>query len=275
MKHKLSITLLLVFLFLISHIIGLFIIKHYLPKESSLPLNIEKPQFREETSYIQIGITIIIATIFILLLLKFKAFRLFKIWFFFSVFVTLTIAFSAFINEGVAIALALILAVFKVFKHNTIIHNVSEVFVYGGLAAIFVSVLNVFSASMLLVIISVYDMIAVWKTKHMVSIAKFQSGSNSFAGLSIPYKPFSVKPKKKSSLVSIAILGGGDIGFTLMFSGAVLKYFSLFPALIISLCTAIALFLLFVFAKKQKFYPAMPFLSIGCFIGLAIVIFLF
>ena len=39
-----------------------------------------------------------------------------------------------------------------------------------------------------------------------------------------------------------------------------------------------ALYLLFYYSKKGKFYPAMPFLSLGCFIGASLswlIIFLF
>jgi len=280
MKHSIKITLLLVLLFLASHIMGFFIIQNYLPAEQSLPLNIEKPEFEEQTSFIQIAIIILFATIFILLLLKFKAVKLFKAWYFISIFVTLVIAFGAFIHEYFAIIIALIFALLKLFRSNVFIHNFTEIFIYGGLAALFVPVLNIFSAVILLIIISVYDMIAVWKTKHMVSLAKFQAGSGAFAGLSIPYNIKGISKNVSNKIIrskteSIAILGGGDIGFPLMLSGAVMKYMGLIPALIVSLFAAIALFCLFVFAKKKKFYPAIPFISAGCFIGLIVIKLLF
>ena len=285
MKHKLNVTLLIILLFLVSHLVGLFIIKHYLPKEQNLPLNIEKPQFEEKTAYIQIIIMILVATAIILVLLKFKAVRLFKVWFFLSIFACLTIAFGAFVKEIIAALLSLVLSIFRVFKSNTIVHNFTEVFVDGGLAAIFVPVLEIFSAVITLLVISVYDIIAVWKTKHMISLAKFQVGSGSFAGLSIPYKATNNKIVNKKiklqrnvaggSVINQAILGGGDIGFPLMFSGAVMKSFGFVPAFIVSIFAAIGLFVLFVIAKKHKFYPAMPFITTGCLLGLLVVKLLF
>jgi len=278
MKHDLNITLLLIVLFLSSHIIGLFVINHYLPEKQNLPLNIEKPKFEEKTAYIPLIITILIATGLALILLKFKAFRLWKVWFFLSVFITLSIAFSAFIIEKIAVLIALILAIFKTFKPNIYIHNLTEVFIYGGLAAIFVPVLGLFSIIILLLLISIYDMIAVWKTKHMISLAKFQSESNIFAGLLIPYgkraKSLNVErnvSKKINIQVKQAILGGGDIGFPLMFSGVILKLYGYAPALLVSLFAAVSLFILFAFAEKKKFYPAMPFITIGCLLGLLAV----
>ena len=278
MKHSLLITIVLLLLFLFSHFFGLIIIQHYLPSGQYLPLNIEKPQFKEETSFIQIAFIIIIATGLILLLLKFKAVKLFKAWYFISVFVTLVIAFGAFTLEYIAIIMALIFALLRLFKSNVIIHNFTEIFIYGGLAALFVPVLNILSAVLLLFIISIYDMVAVWKTKHMVSLAKFQASSGAFAGLSIPYNTSNISgkvTKKRFGKFSNAIFGGGDIGFSLMFSGAIMKYFGMIPALIVSFFAATALFVLFVFAKKGKFYPAMPFITIGCIIGLLVVKLLF
>ena len=77
-----------------------------------------------------------------------------------------------------------------------------------------------------------------------------------------------------------AILGGGDIGFPLLFAGVVMKGLMLdnslmvgfLKTLIIPVVVSIALFLLFVKGQKDKFYPAMPVLSAGCFIGYGILL---
>ena len=279
MKHDLFVTLVLIFLFLGAHIIGLFVVKNYIPSEQQLPLGIEKPQFNERTSYIPITIALIVTTIIALILIKFAAFRLWKLWFFLSIFFTLTVAFAAFIPEPIAIPLSLLLAVWKTFKPNVLIHNFTELFVYGGLAAVFVPVLNLWSVVILLLIISVYDMVAVWKTKHMISMAKFQAKSRLFAGLFVPYKAKAIaaqpipatKTKSQKKVYKEAILGGGDIAFSLLFSGVILKTFGFPQALLVSFVTAISLFLLFLFADKKKFYPAMPFVTVGCLLGYLLV----
>ena len=287
MKHNLQVTIILIILFLLAHLIGLLVVKHYLPESQQLPLKIEKPQAPEETSYIPIFITILIATIAALILIKFSAFRLWKLWFLLSVFLTLTISITAFIPELFAIFIAIILSLWKTFKPNVYIHNFTEIFIYGGLAALFVPILNIKSTIILLILISIYDAIAVWKTKHMISLAKFQSESKIFAGLFIPYNKNSEANKevslnknnekynnKISSNVNNAMLGGGDIGFTLLFSGVVLKTFGMKQAIIVSLITSIALLGLFLFAKKDRFYPAMPFLTIGCILGYLMILFI-
>ena len=277
MKHRVNITLILLTVFLLSHIIGLLVINQYLPKETSqgnivqkeLPLNIERPVVEEKTSYITIFIIIIISTILALILMKFNALRLWKFWFFISITLTLTIALNAFINQYLALIIGIIVALFKTLKPNVIINNLAELFIYGGLSAIFVPILNLFSISILLVLISVYDFYAVYKSKHMVKLAKFQTKSKVFAGVNIPYKIHEKGEKKVK--IQTAILGGGDIGFTLFFSGVVLKTFSFEAALITSIVTTLALLGLFLYSKKGKFYPAMPVLTFGCFVGLVIV----
>jgi presenilin-like A22 family membrane protease len=256
MKHDLKVTILLVILFLIAQFLGLLIIRPYVTATpEALPYNIERPEFEENTAFIPIFIIIIAATIFALLLAKMEATWVWKIWFFVSVIFTLSIALSSFINSILALAIAVVLAVFKVFKRNLLIHNISELFLYGGLAAVFVPILGIFSISILLLIISIYDYIAVRKTKHMIALAKFQTKLRIFAGFLVPYG------KHKE-----AILGGGDIGFPLIFAGVAMKTMGA-KALIIPLFAAAALMFLFVKAEKKKFYPAMPVLTLGCFVG--------
>ena len=84
----------------------------------------------------------------------------------------------------------------------------------------------------------------------------------------------------KEKEVKSAILGGGDIAFPLLFAGAIMtwliqqgisKELAFFQSLIVSFFAGIALFVLLLKSKKDKFYPAMPFISLGCFIGLAVV----
>ena len=259
MKHTYPVTITLVLLFFAAQIIGLLITREYI-KGGELPLNIQRPQIEENKSYLPIIFAVIVSTVIALILIKFRSVKIWKLWFFFSIFICLTIAFSAFISQIIAVVLSLILALLKIFKRNVITYNIPELFVYGGIAGLFVPILGIFSIFVLLILISIYDMIAVWKTKHMVKLAKFQSESNIFAGLYIPYK------KNRE-----AILGGGDIGFPLLFAGVILKEFNFTSAIIVSIITTISLFVLFMYAKKNKFYPAMPFLSAGCFIGFLVV----
>lgn len=252
MKHALKITLLLLFLFLLSQFIGLFIVKDFLAQD--LPYNLQRPDIKEETSYINIIVLLAIVTVVALIIAKLNLGTLWKAWFFLSVLIVLAISFSSFLNQILAFVIALILTFIKIFKKNVFIHNLTELFIYGGIAAIFVPVMNLLSVSILLILISIYDLIAVFRTKHMITLAKFQTGLKLFAGLHIPYG------KKE------AILGGGDMAFPLLFTGVLLKDLGNL-AFIVPLIVTLTLLGLFLISKKNKFYPAMPFLTIGCFAG--------
>ena len=264
---------------------------------------------------ISIVIALVIATALFFLLSRIRVTLLLRIWFAFVVFICLSIALTLIIYpmtdtnlfgifgrdvsiaEAIALPLALILTFYKVIKRNILVHNFTELLIYPGLAVIFLPLLNVVAAAILLVLISIYDMWAVWKSKYMIKLAKYQMNEMKvFAGFFVPYvsakdrvkiqkmralarREKSKKGKRKGKMfrfkVQIAALGGGDVAFPLIFAGTIMLAFGLLAAMITILCTTIALGLLLWFSKKGKFYPAMPFLSAGCFLGLILVLLIF
>ncbi len=332
MKHTLKVTLFLILLFVVAQLMGLVIISQYIDIERTAeekrtyvkqeafdktgfqPPQIEPEQ--EDYTWIYIAVAILIGTILVLLIIKFRKHRIWLFWFLLSIGICLYIAFSQFVayileflgiepgrsiwltsalglpitlSALITIGIVAILAYLKVYKKNVFVHNFTEVFIYGGLAALIVPVISITAAIVLLIIISLYDAIAVWQTKHMVTLAKYQTENKLFAGLMMPYdkrtnkiplfakeKKTSKKSKKKtkssSTSIKTAILGGGDIAFPLIFAGVVMKsYGSFLYPIIIIFTTAIALFLLLTYGKKDRYYPAMPFISAGAFLGFVIV----
>jgi len=284
MKHSLKITLLMVGLFLCSQIIGLLITNQYIdydateitgnltwkapPKVAGVQLETPEVQY----PYIFIPLAILIGTALIFLIIKFQKDILWKLWFFLAVVVCLTYAFGAFIPGNPAMILAAVLAYLKIFKKNIFIHNLTELFVYAGLASVFVPMKNLDVSAMVIILlfISAYDVYAVWKSKHMVKMAKYQTKMNVFAGILLPYELVKKAEKGKKGLkkkVKHAVLGGGDIGFPLMFTGVVMKGVGLAKAFIITPFVTLSLLGLLLLAEKNKFYPAMPVLTAGCLIG--------
>lgn len=292
MKHSLSITMVLLMAFLLAQFIGIAILYKYIDPQKSLetgktefkelPIG-ERPQMNEQFSYIPIMIVVLIGTVLMLVLIKYQLEWVWKIWFLIAVFLTLAISFNALMPLKIALFIALALAFWKIFWPNFWVQNLTELFLYGGLAAIFVPVFNLLSISILLVLISIYDAYAVWKSKHMITLAQSQAKSKVFAGLLIPYKLGKQGEKraeqgtaktattKVKTTVRTAILGGGDIGFPLLFAGVVLKQWGLWQSLVIPFFALAGLTALLFVAKEKKFYPAMPFISAGCFIGLLAV----
>src|SRR3989344_1618514 len=219
MKHSLKITLLLLLIFVLAQINGLFVVDYYIDiKESALAgrtvvheekyaeANLTAPVVENEsTSFVYIFLALLMGTAFVLLLMKFKQGNFWKVWFFLSVVVTLVISLNTWIFRlfasfgsstllfGVTIFIASLFAYYKVFRQNVFIHNISEVFIYGGLAALLVPIMNMTSIVIVLILVALYDMYAVWKSKHMIAMAQFQTEQKVFAGLFIPYKTDTVK----------------------------------------------------------------------------------
>ena len=308
MKHSLKITLILISLFLITQLFGLTVLNHYIIKKVSFErvnnstvkvVNVTwnsnslvgpPPKVNQNLSFLLIFLAILVSTLLFFVLVKFKAKPLWGLWYALAVFSASAISLAAFMSEIWAVVLAVLITVFKVKSKNAYIHNLTEPFIYAGVAVILVPFFNMFSIFSLLILIAVYDYIAVNKSKHMISLAKFQLSNGNFVGLAVPKSKedklriniASKKMKerrgnklsKESKKENIAILGGGDITFPLVFAGVMLKYFPIQKVLLIPLFATVSLTLLFAYSKKNKFYPAMPFLTVGCALGyvLAIII---
>jgi len=293
-KHTWKITTILIIMFLVAQLIGLFVINFY--TNNDLPYGMQPPEeMQTDLSLVSIIIAFAIALSLIFLLTKIKARWLLRLWFFAVIIIALGIALSAiFFNLSpkyimyISLIIAIPLAFFKVFKQNFLIHNLTELLVYPGIAAVFVPILNIWGIVLLLIVISLYDIYAVWHAKFMQKMAKYQINHlKFFAGFFIPYAdskerkkikalkqkyknkkiPNSVIKKKKIK-VSLAILGGGDVVFPIIAAGVLLRSSGLIPALLVSLFATIALLILQILAKKGKFYPAMPFISAGIFVGM-------
>lgn len=307
MKHTAKITVIILSMFLLTQFIGLYVVNQYSPikivdgqianstTNIDLPYGMETPEVQQQdflTMLPSILLAFVLAILIIFLLTKTKADIILKIWFFVVVVLAMGISFNAFIGNRIPYAawivlfVAIPLGLFKIFQRNFIIHNLTELFIYPGVAAIFVPLLNIWTLLILLVAISIYDMWAVWHSGIMQKMAKYQINQlKIFSGFFIPYisKDIRMKLKKLSKAqlrkkrikVSVAILGGGDVVFPIIAAGVMLKTLGFLPALIMIVGAFAGLIVLLLFAEKKKFYPAMPFISAGIFLGVILSYLLF
>lgn len=290
MKHSWKITLILIVMFFLAQLIGIFVISNYSPQVKqvtinattfnvtsyNLPYGLEPPEQDANTNVIYIIISFALAITLMLLLMKYKIEIFLKLWFAAVIVLALSTTFFSFLRplqsaSLIAMLLAIPLAYFKIIRRNIIVHNITEVLIYPGIAAIFVPLLNIRTTIFLLFLISIYDIYAVWHAKFMQKMAKYQiSKLGIFSGFFIPYISKSEIAKlknKKKVKTTVAILGGGDIVFPMIFSGVLLFAKGIAPALFVVFGATLSLFVLFIFSEKGKFYPAMPFISAGCLLG--------
>jgi len=269
---------------------------------------IQPPEAKTQKDFLRLLQSLIFAFVIAIsiffLLTKFKIEFILKAWFFIVVFIALFITLYSFeklapftINYNWAFAIPIIIALplafIKIFKRGFLIHNFTELLIYPGIATIFVPILNIYTIIFLLILISIYDMWAVWHSGIMQKMAKYQINKlNIFGGFFIPHtdkktkqkikllkekfknkKISDKKLKAKNIKVNIAMLGGGDVVFPIIAAGVVftsttLSWSGLGSALLIIAGATLGLTSLFMFSKKKKFYPAMPFITIGIFIGM-------
>ncbi|MEK6918885.1 MAG: hypothetical protein AABW73_02490 [Nanoarchaeota archaeon] len=314
MKHHWKVTLILVGMFLVAQIIGLFVVHSYNTPilvgnltANTVPYGMAPPPIDAAPALGSIIFSFILAVSIIFLLMKFKAAIFLRSWFFLVVCLAIGLVFNIIIvninpvfgikvlniplfhptiSELLAFVLALPISYLKVFKREMITHNLSELLIYPGISVAFIPILNIWTVAALLVIISAYDMYAVWHSGFMQKMAKYQINElKFFAGFFVPYlkkddkvklekiksQKLSVKGKEqkiKGIKVHLAILGGGDVVFPIIAAGVVLTLWGLLPALMVTIGATIALSLLLYYSEKGKFYPAMPFISAGIFLGL-------
>lgn len=293
MKHNPKITAILLIMFVLTQFIGIYVVNHYLAEDKDLPYGLETPKPEKKSEFYIIFSYIIVAFIIAISLLffltKFKVEIILKIWFFIVVIIALGIAFNSILGKFeflpyvslIALAIAIPLATLKIFGRNLLVHNFTELLIYPGIAAIFVPILNVITIIIFLILISIYDIWAVWHSGIMQKMAKYQIDKlKVFSGFFIPYVSKRVRAKikkmKKSELkkkkirVSVAILGGGDVVFPIIAAGVMLKTLGFLSAVFVIAGAALGLAYLFFFAKKKKFYPAMPFITAGILLAMAL-----
>jgi presenilin-like A22 family membrane protease len=304
MKHKLNVTITIIIIFFITQLFGLFLVQEDISSITYINDTIvvehgdtslgQRPETSGAESFFFIAISVLVGTLLVLGIIKYGKVKLWKAWFFLAIFFAISLALGVVMNYLIAYLIALALTILKLWKRNAITHNLSEVLMYSGIAVLIVPMFDLLWGFILLFAISIYDIYAVWKSKHMVKMAKFQSENKMFAGLMIPYDNKHMKlrlpqdPKLESKTISKkkkttqnAILGGGDVAFPLIFSGVVMEHLiinglsrtaAFLQASIIAFCVTLAISGLFFFAKKDKFYPAMPFVTFGCVIGYLIIL---
>ena len=129
---------------------------------------------------------------------------------------------------------ALILVGFLIFlwlkKPSILIHDLLVILGIAGIGAILGLKLTPWLVVLLLIVLSIYDFIAVYKTKHMIEMAKEMISTGTILALIVPQKISDFKEDLKAVRPDgkFLILDGGDVAFPLLLCA------SLIPAGIIN-----------------------------------------
>ena len=178
-------------------------------------------------------------------------------------------------------AALLIIATFLFIK-NVLIHNVGIILAVAGVGSLLGLAISPGTAVIIMVILSFYDIIAVYVTGHMVKMAKTMMESGAIFGFIIPSQMSGFLSHKGEAQAKVGvgdqfmILGSGDIGLPVVLASSVAMY-SVGDAIIVAVFSLAGLFLthlIFVNQKERKPMAALPPIAtlsiIGYFIALAI-----
>ena len=292
MKNPLKLTVILLAMFIVTQLIGLYVVNYYSPVDVVLPLSLEPPQpetraeYAGVLSYIIFAFIIAVLLIFLFTRLKFRL--LLKLWFLVVVVLALSVSLMAILpikTVFLSLAIAIPLALIKLYGRNFFVHNLTELFIYPGIAAIFVPILNIWTVIIFLILIALYDVWAVWHSGIMQKMVKYQiKEMGVMTGFFVPYVSKKVKQQikkwkqtlskkqmeKKKIKIGVAILGGGDVVFPIIAAGVMLKTLGLGAALLVTLGATLGLAYIFFMSKKRRYYPAMLFITPGILLGMLV-----
>jgi len=194
------------------------------------------------------------------------------------------IIFNSFVAYPLDILLTLLLVVFFLFCPNVLTHNLAIIFGIAGIGTVVGLGVTPTTALFLLIVLSFYDIVAVYKTRHMVEMAKGMVESGAIFGFVIPSKIsnlFSHRDEARSKIGLTAqadgefmILGSGDIGLPLIMVCSLVPI-SLSAALVtaaFSLVGLLATHLIFVNQSQRRPMAALPPIATMTIIGYLITL---
>jgi len=170
---------------------------------------------------------------------------------------TIIVLLPFFLTDLLILLIALGMVLSRIlFRKNILLRNVTSIISAAGAGALIGASLGVIPIIVFIILLSIYDFIAVFKTKHMVALAKGITKMN----LSFTY----ALPTKKHQFE----LGTGDLVIPLAFAVSVLAHtkltviypFNFVPSLAILFASfsGLALTLHYASLKKGRALPALP-----------------
>ncbi len=173
----------------------------------------------------------------------------------------------------------IIMVVLLIFRYDWYVVDVAGFFLSAGVASIWATIIGVWASVVFLAVFAVYDYIAVYRTRHMISLAGTAMESRlpmlfvfpSQRGTKLDQITFpssqDAPAEKRGS--GTFILGFGDIVFPciMVASSALYGRSNIVPFLLLPLVGAIAGIMVLLFTKISRPAPGLPFINTGAIAG--------
>ena len=214
-----------------------------------------KPAGFSEFSFFDLIILAAFAIIFIFIAVRFKkagsiTFKVFLAIFIFS---GSQAIWSIWFIPLISTVFALVFTVLFWFLRNIIMQNIAMVFTLAGIGAVLGLSFLPTTIIYILVIFSFYDIIAVYKTGHMIKLAQAMIESRAIFGFVIPEPGHTVRHKIAGITPGegFMILGSGDVIFPLLLAASLVRI-SVYQSAIVAVFSAFGLLLMHLIFTNQK-----------------------
>ncbi|MBI2634957.1 MAG: hypothetical protein HYW79_00175 [Parcubacteria group bacterium] len=199
-----------------------------------------------------------------------------RIFFLFALFAGVFITFGAFTSQTFAFILSLILIFSYVLWPYVWLHDLVLILTLSGIAALIGASLNPWTVALLLIVMSIYDYVAVYKTKHMVKMAKAMIAGRAIFAMVFPEKveDFTEHIDRAHPGEGFMMLGTGDFVFPIVMAASAFALSPLAPWLVLgfSLLGLLIMHLIFFSQKIRRPMPALPPLAAFSIIGFIIAV---
>ncbi len=210
-------------------------------------------------SSLQIFLYVLVSTAVLLILLKYRLGFIIQAFIYFGLFGGLSLTLWGLLGD-IGFMLAIPLMIIAIWKRNNLaVTDALLILSIPGIGSWLGASLSFIPALILLIGLAVYDLIAVFGTKHMVTLAEGAKGK-------IPLM-FAIPVGDR-----VLGLGTGDLAIPLVFSVSVLRDYSMTQAITTSLGGLLGLMALFFYIlnKKDIVLPALPPITVGLILGYAV-----
>ena len=199
---------------------------------------------------------VLVFTAVLLVLFKLGLDFIIQLFTYVALYVGVLITFTAFIGDAGLLASAAYYLTALYLRKTAHIMNLTLALTVAGIGGFLGASLAVFPALLLLLILSAYDLIAVFGTKHMITLAEKSKDRIPFMFL---------VPAEDRHLG----LGTGDLTLPLVFTVSVLRDYALTNAIATAAGGLIGLTALYAYILKKGHVtlPALPPIAIGLFAG--------
>ncbi|MFH1586290.1 MAG: presenilin family intramembrane aspartyl protease [Candidatus Diapherotrites archaeon] len=209
-------------LFIVTQLIGLWTANFFIAEEVTVTFISEDPG--DPINSIYLIAVVLGGALFWIIVIRFFPekwlYYVFKALESFIIFITSALLFSTFYDSLLVVPLSLLIVLLRiVFAKHIWLRNATSIISTAVVGALLGVSLGIIPVIIFMILLSVYDFIAVFKTKHMVKMAKAISSKNLSFTYAIPTKEHTFE------------LGTGDMVIPLVFSASLLGAAKLNPAL--------------------------------------------